>query len=69
MATDFPGRGTKMSEVDLLGMFIENMRHAEECARGMAVMRGDLRWVRVARVIGEARDKAIEMASRKIVAN
>lgn len=69
MATDFPGRGTKMSEADLLGMFIQNMRHAEEAARGLAVMRGDLRWVRVARLIGDARDKAIDLASRKMVAN
>lgn len=65
MATDFPGRGTKMSEMDLLARYIDCMKQAEECCRGMAIMRMDPLWVKVARVTGDIREKAIKLASSK----
>lgn len=56
---------TTVGEVELLARFIENMRHAEDCARGMAHSRKDERWLVVARNLSMVLAKSTEMARRR----
>ena len=41
------------SEFQTLTRMLERLREAEECARGIALMRSDTEWVKVAHLIGK----------------
>ncbi len=70
MAYDLADRSrTTMSELELLARFQQNMKHAEECARGLAHSRMDLRWLKVADLIDNVRTKAAMVANARQTAN
>ena len=68
MPYDFAERPS-MSEVELLARFIEHARLLEETARGLAHSRKDDRWLKVARLVGQIRDKGAMVANARMTAN
>jgi hypothetical protein len=70
MAYDIADRSrTTMTELELLARFQQAMRDAEECSRGLAHSRMDLRWLKVADLIDNVRAKAAMVANARQRAN
>lgn len=63
--TDMPSRGSRVSEAESFTMLMEALRRAEECARQLAHHRGDLRWIKIARLYNDNQ----KMAARLIAAS
>lgn len=57
---------TSMTEVELLARYMDLMKQAEDCCRGLAHSRKDERWLKLARLHDEIRNKTILLANRSI---
>jgi hypothetical protein len=54
------------SENEIFAQLIEAMKKAEECARLLGLRRQSESWMKLAGVIGEVRDKIVEVAKRRV---
>ena len=64
---EIPGQintGTPLSEIACFQVTIEGLQHARDGLRGLAIMRGDMKWLMVVRLIEELIDRVTKMMNR-----
>lgn len=63
MVDTFRG-GTPLNDHQQFSWLVEHLRSARDCARGLALSRGDMRWLMLARLMDDAADRAVIMKNR-----
>ena len=57
--------GTRMSERDCFLGAVEHLRGASACIRGIALLRGDQRWLLPVRVLDEVTERVTKLMTRR----
>lgn len=59
-----PGFGTEMNEAQCYALMLEHLAGVRDCMRGMAQLRGDMRWLVPVQLMDQMQDRIKAMMHR-----